>query len=406
MSSSLSSLFFKNLQLPKLNGKDKEKEREKDKEKEKEEEKARSEVDTFNDDDLPLPPPYTGEKKKCEDLMKDHDKESLSEIPSEKRDLDASVLTMDSLRHTFLSPPSPTSPHSPPDEVLDVRRKETIAAVAQMKDKLRNMGVLGVTGEIGRKLEFRDRNRAGPATPSSPSKPDAHAVNDSEDYFHNGGEAGSYTVPVPLSVPVPLPLRSPASPGAQSKRAKSPNTLSEEIVHPPPPRTSHIKQTKSRSRSGSPKQKVPSPTQNRFLEVDVDDEDYGSVQGTIAFEFAPVAGSPSSRKTVMPSSAFSNDANDEKEQEQDQDQGQGHVLLTNLKSLHRDDDKNSVEVTSPRLPSAPTSPSKERSRGGAGRVMSDDTSIVERREDHLTDLYKQKEEKLRLKAAQCKQIIR
>ena len=393
--------------MSKLNGKDKDKD--KDKEKEKEEEKARSEVDTFNDDDLPLPPPYAADKKKYKELIKDHDKESLSEIPSEKRDLDASVLTMDSLRHPFLSPPSPTSPHSPPDEVVDVRRKETMAAVAQMKNKLRNMGVLGVTGEIGRKLEFRDRNRAGPATaaPSSPSKPDVHAVNDSEDYFYNGGEAGSHPAPLP----VPLPLRSPASPGAQSKRAKSPSTLSEEIVPPPPPRTSHIKQTKSRSRSGSPKQKIPSPTQNRFLEVDVDDEDYGSVQGTIAFELAPVVGSPSNRKAVIPASAFSNDANDDKEQEQ----GQGHVLLkpiphpsnlTNMKSLHHNDDKNGVEVSSPRLPSAPTSPSKERSRGGTVRVMSDDTSIAEQREDPLTDLYKQKEEKLRLKAAQCKQIIR
>jgi hypothetical protein len=391
--------------LSKLNGKDKVK----DKDKEKEEEKARSEVDTFNDDDLPLPPPYAADKKKHKELIKDHDKESLSEIPSEKRDLDASVLTMDSLRHPFLSPPSPTSPHSPPDEVLDVRRKETIAAVAQMKNKLRNMGVLGVTGEIGRKLEFRDRNRAGSATatPSSPSKPDAHAAKDDADYFHNGGEAGSHPLPVPD------PLRSPASPGAQSKRAKSPSTLSEEVVPPPPPRTSHIKQTKSRSRSGSPKQKIPSPTQNRFLEVDVDDEDYGSVQGTIAFELAPVVGSPSSRKTVMVASAFSNDANDEKEQEQEQ--GQGHVLLkpiphpsnlTKSKSLHHNDDKNGVEVSSPRLPSAPTSPSKDRGRGGAERVMSDDTSSVEQREDPLTDLYKQKEEKLRLKAAQCKQIIR
>lgn len=393
--------------MSKLNGKDK------DKEKEKEEEKARSEVDTFNDDDLPLPPPYAADKKKYKELIKDHDKESLSEIPSEKRDLDASVLTMDSLRHPFLSPPSPTSPNSPPDEVLDVRRKETIAAVAQMKNKLRNMGVLGVTGEIGRKLEFRDRNRAGPATatPSSPSKPDVHAVNDSEDYFHNGGEAGSHPVPHPAPVPVPLPLRYPASPGAQSKRAKSPSTLSEEIVPPPPPRTSHIKQTKSRSRSGSPKQKIPSPTQNRFLEVDVDDEDYGSVQGTIAFELAPVDGSPSNRKTVMTASAFSNDANDDKEQEQ----GQGHVLLkpiphpsnlTSMKLLHHNDDKNGIEVSSPRLPSAPTSPPKERSRGDARRVMSDDTSIAEQREDPLNDLYKQKEEKLRLKAAQCKQIIR
>lgn len=398
--------------------------KDKDKEKEKEDEKARSEVDTFNDDDLPLPPPHIVEKKKYKEIEKEHDKDLLSEIPSDKRDLDASVLTMDSLR--------PTSPSSSPDDILDLRRKETIAALAQMKYKLRNMGVLGVTGEIGRKLEYRDRNRASPPTAQVPSKSDIHALNDSEDGYHSSGDTGSH--PVPGFVPV----RAPASPGAQSKRAKSPSTLSEEAVPPPPPRTSHTKQSKCRSRSASPKPEVllPTPQGHGLLEVDVDadDEDYGSVQGTIAFESVPVPGSPSYLKTSATASVFH--SKDCEEQERGQGQGQKslkpmalafpltqHANLNNLKSLLHNDGKNGVKVASPRMTSAPNSPSKERSvsprmtsapnspskersRGGAVRVVTDDANSIEQKEDPFTDLCKKKEEKLRLKALQCKQIIR
>ena len=421
----MSSLFFKNRQLSnKLNGKDK------DKEKEKEDEKTRSEVDTFNDDDLPIPPPHIAEKKKYKEFEKEHDKDLLSEIPSDKRDLDASVLTMDSLR--------PTSPSSSPDDILELRRKETIAALAQMKYKLRNMGVLGVTGEIGRKLEYRDRNRASPSTAQVPFKPDLHALNGSEDGHHSSGDTGSHPVPVPGFVPV----RAPASPGAQSKRAKSPSTLSEEAVPPPPPRTSHTKQSKCRSRSESPKTEVPSLTPHGLLEVEVDvdadDEDYGSVQGTIAFESVPVPGSPSYAKTSITASVFRSKDCEEQEQERGQGQGQGlkslkpmalafpltqHTNLNNLKSLLHNDSKNSVKVASPRMTSAPNSPSKERSvsprmtsapnspskersRGGAVRVVTDDTNSDEQRENPFADLCKKKEEKLRLKALQCKQIIR
>ena len=149
-------------------------------------------------------------------------------------------------------------------------------------------------------------------------------------------------------------------------------------------------------------------------------------------------GSPSYLKTSPAASVFHSKDCEEQERGQGQGQGQGqkslkptavalplteHTNLNYLKSLLHNDGKNGVKVTSPRMSSAPNSPSKERSvsprmtsapnspskersRGGAVRVVTDDTNSIEQEEDPFTDLCKKKEEKLRLKALQCKQIIR
>ena len=44
-------------------------------------------------------------------------------------------------------------------EIREIKRKETAAAVASMKDKLRNMGMLGRTGETGRKVDLSGRKK-------------------------------------------------------------------------------------------------------------------------------------------------------------------------------------------------------------------------------------------------------
>ena len=44
-------------------------------------------------------------------------------------------------------------------EIRDIKRKETAAAVACMKDKLRSMGMLGRTGETNRKLDLSGRKK-------------------------------------------------------------------------------------------------------------------------------------------------------------------------------------------------------------------------------------------------------
>ena len=238
LSNSLSSLFFKNLQVSKGDRAD---------------ERLRSEVIDNMDDDLPPPPRHTTkERSKEKEVEKGREKDSVSEMPVHRGvdDLDASVLTMDSMTAHSL-PPSSSSSIS---DTMDSRRKETAAAVAQMKSKLRNMGMLGATGEVARKI---DRSK-------QTSRHEDSAVQSTSG---SADPVPTKAVPVPVPVPVTTVMAD-----AQPKLSFA--AVDESNLPPSPPLISELgnvtNRSRSRSRSVSPKrQGVPIPV---FKDSDEDEK--------------------------------------------------------------------------------------------------------------------------------------
>ena len=391
LSNSLSSLFFKNLQVSKGDRAD---------------ERLRSEVIDNMDDDLPPPPRHTTkERSKEKEVEKGREKDSVSEMPVHRGmdDLDASVLTMDSMTAPSL-PPSSSSSIS---DTMDSRRKETAAAVAQMKSKLRNMGMLGATGEVARKI---DRSK-------QTSRHEDSAVQSTS------GSAD----PVPTkAVPVPVPVTTVMA-DAQPKLSFA--AVDESKLPPSPPLISELgnvtNRSRSRSRSVSPKrQGVPIPVFKDSDDDDdddeADDEDYGSIQGTIAFGAAiDCNGSRSSKgstpvKDVIETLCI--------EAESDQESVDVKVERTSSSPplpQSRGSEEDDLRIASP-LPSpvgiavtgfppssttssAASSPKKKSSGADAALRIDDEEN---KQEKALREKIQEQEDKLRAKAAQCKQIIR
>ena len=138
LSESLSSLFFKNLKLSNENS---------DVKKEIKSKKNKS-IEKFDmaTDHLPVPPPRG--------LLKD------SNTPVKITDSASPSLSIQQVNQRTLNPTD--------SEIREVKRKETAAAVASMKVKLRNMGMLGRTGETNRKVDLSGRRKSGASRSEHP----------------------------------------------------------------------------------------------------------------------------------------------------------------------------------------------------------------------------------------------
>ena len=138
LSESLSSLFFKNLKLSNENS---------DVKKEIKSKKNKS-IEKFDMaiDHLPVPPPRG--------LLKD------SNTPVKITESASPSLSIQQVNQRTLNPTD--------SEIREVKRKETAAAVASMKVKLRNMGMLGRTGETNRKVDLSGRRKSGASRSEHP----------------------------------------------------------------------------------------------------------------------------------------------------------------------------------------------------------------------------------------------
>jgi WD domain, G-beta repeat len=383
LSNSLSSLFFKNLQVSKGDRID---------------ERLRSEVTDNLDEDLPPPPRHTAKDRSREkEVEKGREKDSVSEMPVHRGvdDLDASVLTMDSMT----APSLPPSSSSSVCDTMDSRRKETAAAVAQMKSKLRNMGMLGVTGEVGRKIDRSKQTSRSEET---------------------GGQFASGTQDPILTKSIAVPT---AMTDAQPKLSFA--AVDESNLPSTPPLISELgnvtNRSRSRSRSVSPKRKgVPIPVFKDSDDDEADDEDYGSIQGTIAFGAAIDCNASRSSKGSTPVKEVLEDPNmqtetDELSVDVKVERISSSPPLPPICGKEEQELCISSSVPSPvgvaitgfppssTSSSAASSPRKKGSGADAALKMDEEE---DRQEKALRDKIQEQEEKLRLKAAQCKQIIR
>ena len=422
LSNSLSSLFFKNLQLSKHTGKDKEGDGEAEREKLNNRDREidrRSEniMEIIDDpeDDLPPPPKYSKnkEKEKEKERVKEKEQENVSRVPVGRKgleDLDASVLTMDSVAMPAVAPrPSSSSSSSfsssgGSTDAMESRRKETAAAVAQMKSKLRNMGVLGATGEIGRKIEYRDRQRGN--TPSVLSNlnievPESRATSDISAGPKSSTEHAIKNVILPSSYIDNAASSQPSAPINSSDNVKS--------------------KDRSGSESESPMNSVVA-CESEIEEYgdgsdEEDNEDYGIIQDTIVFNNDPTSGIISVQKrdrvdddlwesnSVIPDTASINVGHSDIEVETETET-ETEEEYSDIKSSVSAQKESKMNVES-------SARNGTVNRQGDvdeinGMVISDvDSDVIRNAQvQDLDDLYQQQEAKLRLKALQCKQIIR
>jgi hypothetical protein len=387
LSNSLSSLFFKNLQLNKGDRID---------------ERLRSEVTDNLDEDLPPPPRNTAkERSRDKEVEKGREKESVSEMPLQRGvdDLDASVLTMDSMT----APSLPPSSSSSVSDTMDLRRKETAAAVAQMKSKLRNMGMLGVTGEVGRKIDRSKQSSRNEET---------------------GGQSASGTQD-------PIPTKAVTAPTAMADAQPKLSfaAIDESNLPPTPALISELgnvtNRSRSRSRSVSPKRKgAPIPVLRDSDDDEGDDEDYGSIQGTIAFGVAIDCNASKASKGSTPVKEVLESLEIDIETETESDQLSAGVKAERISSSPplppgRGKVEQELRVSSsvpspvgvavtgfPPSSTSSSAASSPRKKGSSADGASKIDDEEDRQEKALRDKIQEQEEKLRLKAAQCKQIIR
>lgn len=391
LSNSLSSLFFKNLQLAKGDRTD---------------ERLRSDVTDNLDDDLPPPPRHHAKERSREkEVEKGREKEGVSEMPVHRGvdDLDASVLTMDSMT----APSLPPSSSSSVSDTMDSRRKETAAAVAQMKSKLRNMGMLGVTGEVGRKI---DRSKQS----------SRHEDTGGQTASGAGGQDRTLTkaTPAPTATATAMAMAD-AQPKLSFAAVDEPN------LPPTPPLIAELgnvtNRSKSRSRSVSPKRKgLPIPSV-KDSDDEADDEEYGSIQGTIAFGVLLDCNGSKSSKSSTPVEEFIGSLNIDPEPIQglpvevsvERTSSSPPLLRSHGKEVQEMSISSSVPspvgVAVAGFPPSSTSSSaasspKKKSSGADAALRTDEEE--DRQDQALRDRIQEQEDKLRMKAAQCKQIIR
>lgn len=364
------------------------------------------------DDDLPPPPRHNAKERSREkEVEKGREKEGVSEMPVHRGmdDLDASVLTMDSMT----APSLPPSSSSSVSDTMDSRRKETAAAVAQMKSKLRNMGMLGVTGEVGRKI---DRSKQ------------SSRHEDTGGQITSGTGTGTGGQDRTLSKATLAPTATATATAMADAQPKlSFAAVDESNLPPTPPLIADLgnvtNRSRSRSRSVSPKRKgVPIPIVKDSDDDEADDEEYGSIQGTIAFGAPLDYNGSKSSKSSTPAEEFTGSLDIDPESNHlpvDVSVERTSSSPPLLRSHGKEEQELCISSTVPSpvgvavagfppsstSSSAASSPKKEKKSSGADAALKMDEE-EDRQEKALRDRIQEQEDKLRMKAAQCKQIIR